>query len=151
LSGRRNAETEHGAVMPPEALQRLACDARIQVVAESDAGDAISLGRTKREPSASMMRQLRHRDRGCRFPGCGSAAFANAHHIVWWSRGGTTDLNNLLLICGFHHRLVHEHGWTVERADDGRLRWFRADGSRYRGGPEHEATHADHDAFLDTG
>ena len=66
LSGRRNAETEHGAVMPPEALQRLACDARIQVVAESDAGDAISLGRTKREPSASMMRQLRHRDRGCR-------------------------------------------------------------------------------------
>ena len=88
LSGRRNAETEQGAVMPPEALQRLACDARIQFVAESDAGDAISLGRTKREPSPSMMRQLRHRDRGCRFPGCGSTAFANAHHIVWWSRGG---------------------------------------------------------------
>jgi hypothetical protein len=151
LSGRRNAETEHGAVMPPEALQRLACDARIQVVAENDASDAIALGRTKREPSASMMRQLRHRDRGCRFPGCGSTAFANAHHIVWWSRGGATDLNNLLLICGFHHRLVHEHGWTVERADDGRLRWFRADGSRYRGGPEHPATHVEHDALLDTG
>ena len=151
LSGRRNAETEHGAVMPPEALQRLACDARIQVVAENEANDAIALGRTKREPSASMMRQLRHRDRGCRFPGCGSTAFANAHHIVWWSKGGATDLNNLLLICGFHHRLVHEHGWTVKRADDGRLRWFRADGSRYRGGPEHLATRVDHDAFLDTG
>jgi hypothetical protein len=151
LSGRRNAETEHGAVMPPEALQRLACDARIQVVAENDASDAIALGRTKREPSASMMRQLRHRDRGCRFPGCGSTAFAIAHHIVWWSRGGATDLDNLLLICGFHHRLVHEHGWTVERAEDGRLRWFRADGSRYRGGPELRVTHADHDAFLDTG
>ena len=151
LSGRRNAETEHGAVMPPEALQRLACDARIQVVAENDAGDAIALGRTKREPSASMMRQLRHRDRGCRFPGCGSTAFANAHHIVWWSRGGATDLNNLLLICGFHHRLVHEHGWTVERADDGRLRWFRAGGSRYRGGPEYRATHEGDEAFFDTG
>jgi uncharacterized protein DUF222/HNH endonuclease len=151
LSGRRNAETEHGAVMPPEALQRLACDARIQVVAENDASDAIALGRTKREPSASMMRQLRHRDRGCRFPGCGSTAFANAHHIVWWSRGGATDLNNLMLICGFHHRLVHEHGWTVERADDGRLRWFRADGSRYRGGPERGTTDADDEAFLDTG
>ncbi len=151
LSGRRNAETEQGAVMPPEALQRLACDARIQVVAESDAGDAISLGRTKREPSPSMMRQLRHRDRGCRFPGCGSTAFANAHHIVWWSRGGSTDLDNLLLICGFHHRLVHEHGWTVKRAEDGRVRWFRADGSRYRGGPEQSATPVDHDAFLDTG
>jgi hypothetical protein len=151
LSGRRNAETEHGAVMPPEALQRLACDARIQVVAENGASDAVALGRTKREPSAAMMRQLRHRDRGCRFPGCGSTAFANAHHIVWWSRGGATDLDNLLLICGFHHRLVHEHGWTVERADDGRSRWFRADGSRYRGGPEHQSTPADHDVFLDTG
>jgi hypothetical protein len=151
LSGRRNVETEHGAVMPPEALQRLACDARIQVVAENDAGDAIALGRTKREPSPSMMRQLRHRDRGCRFPGCGSTAFANAHHIVWWSRGGATDLNNLLLICGFHHRLVHEHGWKVERAGDGRLRWFRADGSRYRGGPEHRASHEDDEAFFDTG
>ncbi len=151
LSGRRNAETEHGAVLPPEALQRLACDARIQVVAENEASDAVALGRTNREPSASMMRQLRHRDRGCRFPGCGSTAFANAHHIVWWSRGGTTDLSNLLLICGFHHRLVHEHGWTVERADDGRLRWFRADGARYRGGPERGTTLADHDGFLDTG
>jgi hypothetical protein len=151
LSGRRNAETEQDAVLPPEALQRLACDARIQVAAENDAGDAISLGRTRREPSASMMRQLRHRDRGCRFPGCGSTAFANAHHIVWWSRGGATDLDNLLLVCGFHHRLVHEHGWTVERADDGRARWFRADGSRYRGGPERGAMHADRDSFLDTG
>ena len=151
LAGRRNAETEHGAVMPPEALQRLACDARVQVVAENDAGDPISLGRTRREPSASMMRQLRHRDRGCRFPGCGSTAFANAHHIVWWSRGGATDLNNLLLICGFHHRLLHEHGWTVERADDGRVRWFRADGSRYRGGPERATSHADEGQFLDTG
>jgi hypothetical protein len=151
LSGRRNAEAEHGAVMPPEALQRLACDARIQVVTENEASDAIALGRTKREPSASMMRQLRHRDRGCRFPGCGSTAFSNAHHIVWWSRGGATDLSNLLLICGFHHRLVHEHGWSVERADDGRLRWFRADGSRYRGGPECLSKAADNDAFLDTG
>lgn len=151
LAGRRNVETEHGAVMPPEALQRLACDARVQVVAESDAGDAVAFGRTSREPSAAMMRQLRHRDRGCRFPGCGSTAFSNAHHIVWWSRGGRTDLENLVLICGFHHRLVHEHGWTIERAPDGRVRWFRADGSRYRGGPERAPVHDDLDAFVDTG
>jgi hypothetical protein len=140
LAGKRNAETEHGAVMPPEALQRLACDARVQVVAESDAGEAVAFGRTRREPSVSMMRQLRHRDRGCRFPGCGSTAFANAHHIVWWSHGGGTDLDNLLLICGFHHRLVHEHGWAIQRAADGRVRWFRPDGSRYTGGPERGPT-----------
>ncbi len=150
LAGRRNVETEHGAVMPPEALQRLACDARVQVVAEGDGGDAVAFGRTRREPSASMLRQLRHRDRGCRFPGCGSTAFANAHHIVWWSRGGTTDLANLLLICGFHHRLVHEHGWTILRAPDGRVRWFRPDGSRYDGRPSSGAA-VGGDAFTDTG
>ena len=150
LAGHRNAATEHEAVLPPEALQRLACDARIQVIAENAAGDAVSLGRASREPSPSMMRQLRFRDRGCRFPGCGSTAFANAHHIVWWSRGGATDLENLLLVCGFHHRLVHEHGWSVERAADGRVRWFRADGSRYRGGPEREARATDDD-YVDTG
>jgi hypothetical protein len=150
LAGRRNVETEHGAVMPPEALQRLACDARLQVVAERDTGDAVSFGRTRREPSAAMLRQLRHRDRGCRFPGCGSTVFANAHHIVWWSRGGATDLDNLVLICGFHHRLVHEHGWTIERAADGRIRWFRADGSRYRGGPELVARPPESE-FVDTG
>jgi hypothetical protein len=150
LAGRRNVETEHGAVMPPEALQRLACDARVQVVAERDTGDAVSFGRTRREPSAAMLRQLRHRDRGCRFPGCGSTAFANAHHIVWWSRGGATDLDNLVLICGFHHRLVHEHGWTIERTGDGRIRWFRADGSRYRGGPELAARPPERE-FVDTG
>ena len=150
LAGRSNAETEQQAVIPPEALQRLACDARIQVVAENRAGDAVSLGRASREPSASMIRQLRFRDRGCRFPGCGSTAFANAHHIVWWSRGGSTDLENLLLVCGFHHRLVHEHGWRVERAADGRVRWFRADRSRYRGGPESDASDAGDD-YVDTG
>jgi len=152
LAGRRNVETEHGAVMPPEALQRLACDARLQVVAEGDdTGDAVSFGRTRREPSAAMLRQLRHRDRGCRFPGCGSTAFANAHHIVWWSRGGATDLDNLVIICGFHHRLVHEHGWTIERAIDGRIRWFRADGSRYRGGPELGTADVGSDGSVDTG
>jgi hypothetical protein len=137
--------------MPPEALQRLACDARLQVVAErDDTGDPVSFGRTRREPSAAMLRQLRHRDRGCRFPGCGSTAFANAHHIVWWSRGGSTDLENLVLICGFHHRLLHEHGWTIERAADGRIRWFRTDGSRYRGGPERDLA-VGSAAFVDTG
>ena len=62
-----------------------------------------------------MIRQVRYRDRECRFPGCGSRRFTEAHHIVWWRDGGRTDLDNLLLICSFHHRLVHEHGWSLRR------------------------------------
>jgi len=69
-----------------------------------------------------MLRQLRYRDRGCRFPGCGANAFTQAHQIEWWSRGGRTDLGNLLLVCSFHHRLVHEHGWGIARSSDAEIR-----------------------------
>ena len=125
LAGRRNAETEHGAVMPPEALQRLACDARVQVVAEDDAGDAVGFGRTRREPSAAMIRQLRHRDRGCRFPGCGSTAFANAHHIVWWSRGGRPTSRTWCSSAGSTIGSCMSTAGGSSEAPDGRVRWFR--------------------------
>ena len=82
-----------------------------------------------------MMRQLRYRDAECRFPGCGARQFTQAHHIVWWGDGGRTDLDNLLLVCFFHHKLVHEHGWTVQRDAAGKVLWLRPDGSIHRAGP----------------
>jgi hypothetical protein len=135
VDGAANAETEGGSVVPAETLRRLLCNARVQTVLEDQAGNAVSLGRMTREPSASMLRQIRYRDRGCRFPGCGTKAFTEAHHVVWWRHGGRTDLDNLALICSFHHRLVHEHGWSVRRHDDGTFHWFNRDGTRYRAGP----------------
>jgi hypothetical protein len=128
-------EIEDGPAVHPETVRRLMCNARVQTVLEDGAGNVLGLGRMSREPTAWMVRQIRYRDRGCRFPGCGTRAFTQAHHIVWWRHGGRTDLDNLLLICSFHHRLVHEHGWSVSRDDDGTLRWFSRDGVRYRAGP----------------
>lgn len=125
-----SAEIEDGGRLHPETARRLLCDARIQGVLEDEHGEPVRLGRLTREPSLAMMRQLRYRDVECRFPGCGSRRFTQAHHVVWWSDGGTTDLDNLVLVCFFHHRLVHEHGWTMERDQDGGVRWFRPDGSR---------------------
>lgn len=93
------------------------------------------MSRTFRDPPAWMMRQLRFRDHGCRFPGCGSRAFTVAHHLVFWSRGGKTSLDNLALICSFHHRLVHEHGWGLSRDAEGSLSWIRPDGVPYVPGP----------------
>jgi hypothetical protein len=104
-------------------------------VVETKSGDVVGLGRMTREPSAWMVRQIRYRDRECRFPGCGARRFTQAHHIRWWRNGGRTDLDNLLLICSFHHKLVHEHGWAVKRDADGTVRWFRPGGIRYRAGP----------------
>jgi hypothetical protein len=53
------------------------------------------------------------RDRQCRFPGCANATFAAVHHIVPWSLGGGTDLDNLVLLCKHHHGLVHRNGWSM--------------------------------------
>jgi hypothetical protein len=129
------AQIEGGPVIHPETTKRLLCNARVQTLVQDDAGRVLGLGRLSRVPSAWMIRQVRHRDQECRFPGCGAMRFTQAHHIVWWSNGGRTDLENLVLICSFHHKLVHAHGWAVKRAPDGSLSWFRDDGTRYRAGP----------------
>jgi hypothetical protein len=128
-------ELESGPVLHPETARRLACTARIQTVFEDPSGTALGVDRMSREPTGAMMRLLRYRDRECTFPGCGERRFAHAHHIRWWSRGGRTDLDNLVLVCTFHHKLVHELGWRIERNSDGEVRWFHPDGTRYRAGP----------------
>ena len=134
-SGNGGSEIEGGPVIHPETTKGLLCNARIQVVEEGDGAQPLRLGRMTREPPAWMVRQLRHRDRECRFPGYGARAFTQAHHIVWWDRGGTTDLDNLVLVCTFHHKLVHEYGWGIKRDQGGTVMWFLPDRSRYRAGP----------------
>jgi hypothetical protein len=134
-------ELEDGPAIPVESAARMMCTARVQTVIEEPAGAVIAVGRMTREPAAWMLRQLRHRDGGCTFPGCGSRRFVEAHHIVWWERGGSTDLDNLALVCFFHHKLVHEHGWRIDRGDDGIVRWYRPNGAQHEAGPT-QATHA---------
>jgi HNH endonuclease len=129
------AELEGGGVIDAPTLQRLGCHARVQSVMEDSRGNAFALGRMSREPSAAMVRQLRYRERDCQFPACAHRRFTNVHHIVHWARGGRTDLENLVLICTYHHKLVHELGWGIKRESDGTVSWFYPDGYPYRAGP----------------
>jgi hypothetical protein len=135
VEGSGGCEIEGGPVIHPETVRRLACTGRVQRVIEDETGQVLAVGRMMREPSAWMMRQLRYRDSGCTFEGCGARRFLQAHHIVWYEHGGRTDLKNLLLACLFHHKQVHEYGWAVTRDQDGTVRWFRPDGTRYRAEP----------------
>jgi hypothetical protein len=130
-----SCEIEGGSAIHPEVARRLACNGRIQTVIEDRGGQPVRLGRISRMPPDWMVRQLRYRDRECTFPGCGGRQFTQAHHIVWWEHWGRTDLDNLVLVCSFHHKLVHEYGWTLLRDGDGTVRWFHPDGTRYRAGP----------------
>ncbi|HEX2090706.1 MAG TPA: DUF222 domain-containing protein [Actinomycetota bacterium] len=106
------AETISGTRLASETVRRLACDARVEWMLERE-GRPVGIGRRGRTVPSAVMRALRFRDCGCRFPGCNRRAFVQAHHVVHWANGGGTDLDNLVLLCHAHHRLVHEEGWRI--------------------------------------
>ena len=133
--GAGGGEIEGGGVLTPEMISQLRCDGRTEwVVADSD-GKGLGIGRASRRVPPWMLRQLRYRDRGCTFPGCGTRHFTRAHHVRFWELLEPTDLDNLTLVCHFHHKVIHRYGWRVELADNHEARWFRPDGRPVRAGP----------------
>lgn len=84
------------------------CDAGIQLIGVNDNGQPLWLSRRERYFTAVQRKAMAVRDGGCIFPGCGAPpSWCHAHHVVYWSRGGPTDIDNGVLLCGFHHRLIH--------------------------------------------
>ena len=105
---------EDGARVPAGTSQRLACDASRVVMRHDADGRIVEVGARTRTIPPALRRALHHRDRGCRFPGCG-VRFGQGHHIHHWAHGGPTTLSNLVLLCRRHHRAVHEEGYQVDR------------------------------------
>ncbi|MFZ0383076.1 MAG: DUF222 domain-containing protein [Solirubrobacteraceae bacterium] len=129
------AELADGPTLPAETARRLGCDAAVVRIVERD-GRPLSVGRRTRTIPPALRRALRSRDDGCRFPGCTHQNFLHAHHIQHWARGGPTALENLVQLCSYHHRLVHEGGFKVERSGGGAVRFRRPDGRAIAPAPE---------------
>jgi hypothetical protein len=91
-------------------------------------GEPLSVGRKTRSIPPALRRALRSRDEGCRFPGCNQHHRVDAHHVTHWADGGATALTNLVQLCRFHHRLVHEGGYMIEARAAGALCFRRPDG-----------------------
>jgi Domain of unknown function (DUF222)/HNH endonuclease len=108
------ADIELSLPISTRTLERLACDCTISRVLLADS-TVIDVGKATRVVSAPTRRALRVRDRGCRWPGCDRQVnWSTPHHIIAWStKRGPTNLPNLVLLCFYHHRLVHEGGWHV--------------------------------------
>src|SRR6266478_5309338 len=116
-----------GARVPAGTSRRLACDASRVVMRHDADGRITDVGARTRTIPPALRRALQHRDKGCRFPGCGRL-FGQGHHIRHWAYGGPTTLSNLTMLCRRHHRAVHEEGFQVERLADDELCFRGPDG-----------------------
>jgi len=110
---------DSGPGVSAETSRRLACDCAFVPVFKGIRGEPLSVGRRTRAIPPAIMRALRIRDGGCRFPGCTNGRFVDGHHIKHWADGGETSLDNLVLLCRRHHHLVHEGGFGCEQSRNG--------------------------------
>ncbi len=101
-----------GPLLTDAERQYLSCDATCEVWFER-AGRPIGAGRSTRTVNRRLRRALEHRDRCCVVPGCGATRGLHAHHLRHWENGGLTELDNLVLVCPYHHRLHHAGGITL--------------------------------------
>jgi hypothetical protein len=131
--GPGRSELAHGPVLATETARRLGCDAETVATVERD-GLPLSVGRARRTVPPALRRTLEARDDGtCRWPGCENRRRLDAHHRTHWAKGGETSLDNLVLLCSHHHRLVHEGGYAIEDDPEGGLRFRNRHGVLHPG------------------
>lgn len=102
--------TPAGDLLSAREAAQLACDGEITPVWLSPSGEPLRLGKEARYATPGQWKALVARDQHCTFPGCSRLPqWCDSHHLVWWSRGGATDIETLVLLCGQHHSHVHQN------------------------------------------
>jgi hypothetical protein len=119
LAGAPAGDLEFAAPVPAATVQRLGCDASVTRVVLDGESSVVDVGRARRLPGTAARRALLARDKGCVWPGCDRpASWTSAHHLRHWAHGGATDLDNLALVCHWHHWKLHEGGWQLVRSNE---------------------------------
>ncbi|WP_091277455.1 HNH endonuclease [Parafrankia irregularis] len=122
-------DTATPATLPPAVLQRLGCDGLVQALLTDPDGNPLRLGRRHRFPTRRLQAAVHARDHGtCQYPGCAHTRWLNIHHLTGWADGGRTDLDNLTLVCGTHHRHLHDEGITLRRTSNATIVALLPDG-----------------------
>jgi hypothetical protein len=119
---------EGGMPVGADTVRRMLCDGRVQAIIEDSGGTPIGVGTVSRVVPHYLRRALIDRDRGCTWPGCSASHWLHAHHIVHVAHGGRTDEDNLVMLCPFHHRCVHEGGWKIRGRPGRDVQIVRPDG-----------------------
>ena len=119
------AETTDGSMSTSNQLLRIADEAEIWPTIIDRNGVPLALGRTQRLASRGQTMALIARDAGCSFPGCTHPpSWCDRHHIIDWIRGGLTDVDNLTLLCRYHHTHFLQKGWSCRVNADGLPEWI---------------------------
>lgn len=126
--GKPDCYIENQVALPVETARRLSCSCKIVTALTKD-GEPLNIGRSSRAIPTGIKRAMTIRDGSCCFPGCDCHIHLDAHHIQHWANGGETSLENLTSVCHYHHTLLHEGQYSVERLLDGKLLFKRPDGS----------------------
>ncbi|QUQ68639.1 HNH endonuclease signature motif containing protein [Kutzneria sp. CA-103260] len=112
---RGTGDVEGMGPMDAASVRRIGCDSKVMRVVLGAKSEPLDIGRASRTIPNQIRRALIIRDKGCAFPGClRRPRQCHAHHAVHWAQGGPTSLDNLVLVCGMHHRLMHHSRWTVQ-------------------------------------
>ena len=110
----RAAMLDFGGTLTPESLRMMACDAAVVPIVLGAEGQPLDVGRATRTVPDGLRRAVAARDRGCAHPGCDRPpSWCEVHHVVAWEHGGETRLENLVMVCRVHHRLLHHAEWVV--------------------------------------
>ncbi|BAH53763.1 HNH endonuclease signature motif containing protein [Rhodococcus opacus] len=114
------AWTEWMGPLSIKTARLLSCDSIYTPIVLDDNEAPLDLGRATRTVTKRQRKALVARDRGCAFPGCGAPpSWCEGHHIIHFIDGGPSNMDNLVLLCRFHHRLLHHSEWEIEMGTDG--------------------------------
>jgi hypothetical protein len=123
-------ETDSGVELPVETVRRMACDGEIIPVVLDGRGVVLDEGRAKRLATLEQRIAIEAMHTTCSFPTCQvSVDDCRIHHVDFWERGGTTNLDVMAPVCDTHHRHIHEGGWVVQITPDRVGTWIRPDGT----------------------
>jgi len=121
LAGAPGAENEFSLPISSKTVERWACDSSLTRILLQDSV-VIDVGRSERTIKGPRRRALVARDQHCQWPDCDRpASWCDGHHLVHWLSGGGGEIENQVLLCRRHHRLVHEGEWQLVRTDDHKL------------------------------
>jgi hypothetical protein len=105
------------AGLPMPVIERKACTEDVRLQVTGDGGEILYLSHAQRLFTAAQKLALTVRAGGrCEYPGCRVPhPYLEAHHVDWFQRdAGRTDIDNGIMLCSYHHHLIHAADSPVE-------------------------------------